>query len=35
MTRDVSDLDLFAQALIASIMVHRHWDRRDAEAVPA
>jgi catalase len=34
-TRDVSDLDPFAQALIASIMVHRHWDRRDAEAVPA
>ena len=34
-TRDVSDLDPFAQALVASIMAHRHWDRRDAEAVPA
>jgi catalase len=34
-TRDVSDLDPFAQALIASIMAHRHWDRREAEAVPA
>jgi catalase len=34
-TRDVSDLDPFAQALIAAIMEHRHWDRPDAEAVPA
>ncbi len=34
-TRDVSDLDPFAQALIASIMAHRHWDRPGAEAVPA
>jgi catalase len=34
-TRDVSDLDPFAQALIGAIMEHRHWDRRDAEAVPA
>ena len=34
-TRDVSDLDPFSQALIGSIMAHRHWDRPDAEAVPA
>lgn len=34
-TRDVSDLDPFAQALIAAIMEHRHWDRRDAGAVPS
>ena len=34
-TRDVSDLDPFAQALIAAIMEHRHWDRREAAAVPA
>ncbi|MFS8065357.1 MAG: catalase-related domain-containing protein, partial [Byssovorax sp.] len=34
-TRDVSDLDPFNQALIASIAQHRHWDRSGAAAVPA
>ncbi len=34
-TRDVSDLDPFAQGLIAAIAQHRHWDRPDADAVPA
>ncbi len=34
-TRDVSDLDPFNQALIASIAQHRHWVRSGAAAVPA
>jgi catalase len=34
-TRDVSDLDPFVQGLTAAVAQHRHWDRREADAVPA
>jgi len=33
--RDVADLDPFIQRLMAAVAEHRHWDRREAEAVPA
>jgi catalase len=34
-TRDVSDLDPFIQTLMTAVAQHRHWDRREAGAVPA
>lgn len=34
-TRDVSDLDPFIQRLIGAIAQHRHWDRKDTDAIPA